>query len=75
VATGRGIEEQDLPVGLSAAVTTQQQREKPRSLAQMEAAYIAELLAVTGGNKTECARLLGISRKNLYEKIARYELE
>ena len=75
VATGRWIEEQDLPAGLSAAVTAQQQREKPRSLAEMEAAYISELLAVTGGNKTECARILGISRKNLYEKIARYELE
>jgi transcriptional regulator with PAS, ATPase and Fis domain len=75
VATGRLIEEQDLPAGLSAAVTAQQQREKPRSLAEMEAAYIAELLAATGGNKTECARILGISRKNLYEKIARYELE
>lgn len=75
VATGRWIDEQDLPVGLSAAVTAQQQREKPRSLAEMEAAYISELLAATGGNKTECARILGISRKNLYEKIARYELE
>jgi DNA-binding NtrC family response regulator len=41
----------------------------------MEAAYISELLVATGGNKTECARILGISRKNLYEKIARYELE
>ena len=75
VATGRWIEEQDLSAGLSAAVTAQQQREKPRSLAEMEAAYISELLAATGGNKTECARILGISRKNLYEKIARYELE
>lgn len=75
VAAGRWIEEQDLPAGLSAAVTAQQQREKPRSLAEMEAAYISELLAATGGNKTECARILGISRKNLYEKIARYELE
>ena len=75
VATGRWIEEQDLPSGLSAAVAAQQQREKPRSLAEMEAAYISELLAATGGNKTECARILGISRKNLYEKIARYELE
>jgi two-component system, NtrC family, response regulator AtoC len=75
VATGRWIDEQDLPAGLSAAVTAQQQREKPRSLAEMEAAYISELLAATGGNKTECARILGISRKNLYEKIARYEIE
>ena len=75
VANGRWIEEQDLPVGLSAAVAAQRQREKPPSLAEMEAAYISELLVTTGGNKTECARILGISRKNLYEKIARYELE
>lgn len=75
VATGRMIDEQDLPSGLSAAVRAQKQREKPRSLAEMEAAYISEMLSSTGGNKTECARILGISRKNLYEKIARYELE
>ena len=31
-----------------------------------------KILDATGGNKTECARILGISRKNLYEKIARY---
>ena len=74
VAGGRSIEERDLPVGLSAAVTAQQQKKKPPSLAEMEAAYIAEVLAATKGNKTECARILGISRKNLYEKIARYEL-
>ena len=74
VASGRTIEEQDLPAGLSAAVVAQRQKEKPPSLAEMEATYIAEVLAATRGNKTECARILGISRKNLYEKIARYEL-
>jgi DNA-binding NtrC family response regulator len=74
VATGRSIEEHDLPVGLKAAVSAQQRKEKPQSLAELEAAYIAEILTATGGNKTECARILGISRKNLYEKIARYEL-
>ena len=74
VAGGRSIEERDLPVGLSAAVAAQRQKEKPPSLAEMEAAYIAEVLAATSGNKTESARILGISRKNLYEKIARYEL-
>ena len=74
VATGRTIEEHDLPAGLSAAVAAQRQREQPPSLAEMEASYIAEVLAATRGNKTECARILGISRKNLYEKIARYEL-
>ena len=74
VASGRSIEEDDLPAGLSAAVAVQRQREQPPSLAQMEASYIAEILAATRGNKTQCARILGISRKNLYEKIARYEL-
>ena len=74
VATGRTIDEHDLPAGLSAAVVAQRQREQPPSLAEMEASYIAEVLAATRGNKTECARILGISRKNLYEKIARYEL-
>jgi two-component system response regulator AtoC len=74
VATRESIEEQDLPAGVTAAVTAQRQKEKPLSLAQMEAAYIAQMLAATRGNKTECARILGISRKNLYEKIARYEL-
>lgn len=74
VATGKAIEEHDLASGVSAAVNAQRQKEKPLSLAQMEAAYISEILAATKGNKTECARILGISRKNLYEKIARYEL-
>ena len=74
VATGKAIEEQDLPPGVSAAMNAQRQKEQPLSLAQMEAAYIAQMLAATRGNKTECARILGISRKNLYEKIARYDL-
>lgn len=74
VATGKSIEESDLPSGVIAAVTAQRQKEQPLSLAQMEAAYISQMLAATNGNKTECARILGISRKNLYEKIARYEL-
>jgi DNA-binding NtrC family response regulator len=74
VATGKKLEEHDLPVGLSAAVSVQQRKTRPQSLAQLEAAYISEILAATGGNKTECARILGISRKNLYEKIARYKL-
>jgi DNA-binding NtrC family response regulator len=74
VAGGRSIEASDFPGGLSAAVVAQRQREQPPSLAEMEASYIAEILAATRGNKTACARILGISRKNLYEKIARYEL-
>ena len=74
VANGKSIETENLPAGLSAAVKAQERKQRPQSLAQLEAAYISEVLAATRGNKTECARILGISRKNLYEKIARYEL-
>lgn len=72
VANGKRVEENDLPGGLSAAVSAQRRREQPQSLAQLEAAYISEILGLTRGNKTQCARILGISRKNLYEKLARY---
>jgi len=74
VASGKKVEERDLPAGLSSAVNSQQRKSKPLSLAQLEADYIKQILVATGGNKTECARILGISRKNLYEKIARYKL-
>lgn len=74
VANGKSVDEPELPAGLKAAVSAQQRKDQPLSLAQLEAAYISEMLAATGGNKTECARILGISRKNLYEKIARYHL-
>ena len=75
VANGKRVEAMDLPAGLSAAVSAQERKAKPQSLAQVEADYIAATLVATGGNKAECARILGISRKNLYEKIARYRLK
>ena len=74
VATGKRVEDEDLPAGLSAAVSAQERKAKPQSLAELEADYIAEMLVATEGNKAECARILGISRKNLYEKIARYKI-
>lgn len=75
VAAGPMLKESDLPASIKDSVKARRERAAPLSLAQLEAAYIAEMLEATKGNKTECARLLGISRKNLYEKIARYELE
>lgn len=71
VSTGKQIELTDLPESIRAAVRVQRQRDKPQSLAEVEAEYVAEILAFTRGNKTEAARILGISRKNLYEKLAR----
>ena len=74
VARGAQIEPNDFPASVSDAVLARRDREAPLTLAQLEASYIAKMLKTTKGNKTECARLLGISRKNLYEKIARYGL-
>jgi two-component system, NtrC family, response regulator AtoC len=74
LARGSQLEAEDLPASVKDAVKAKREREAPLTLAQLEAAYIAQMLETTKGNKTECARLLGISRKNLYEKIARYGL-
>jgi len=40
-----------------------------RSLAEVEAEHIRNVLADVGGNKTEAAKILGIDRKTLREKL------
>jgi DNA-binding NtrC family response regulator len=74
VAAGKWIEDGELPAGLRVAAKERQLQQKPLSLAELEASHIREVLAGTRGNKAECARILGISRKNLYEKLARYKI-
>lgn len=71
VASGERIEASDLPEPIRLAVRVQRRRALPLTLAEVEAEYVAEMLAAAKGNKTEAARKLGISRKNLYEKLAR----
>ena len=70
VADGKAVEEAHLPDVLRASAG---QRRKGgalrRTLAELEADYIAETLEAARGNKSEAARILGISRKNLYEKL------
>jgi transcriptional regulator with PAS, ATPase and Fis domain len=41
----------------------------PQAIAELEGRAIREALAVTGGNKLAAARLLGIARATLYEKL------
>jgi DNA-binding NtrC family response regulator len=41
------------------------------SLRQVEELYIEEVLASTGGNKVQAARVLGIDRKTLYRRAER----
>jgi len=71
VSTGSQIRVENLPESIKAAVSVQRRRENPRSLSEVEAEYVDEILASTGGNKTDAAGILGISRKNLYERLAR----
>jgi DNA-binding NtrC family response regulator len=41
----------------------------------MERDYIKKVLYHTAGNKSEAAKILGISRSTLFEKIRRYEMD
>ena len=72
VSDGWSITAADLPETVRTAARAQARQRKRPTLAELEAEYIVETLEATRGNKSEAARLLGISRKNLYEKLARY---
>jgi transcriptional regulator with PAS, ATPase and Fis domain len=65
------IDEVDLPEPLRVSVAAQERGNRRQTLAELEEQYVKETLVATGGNKTEAARVLGISRKNLYERLAR----
>ncbi|MBN2530761.1 MAG: sigma 54-interacting transcriptional regulator [Deltaproteobacteria bacterium] len=41
---------------------------------ELEAAYIQSMLAKSGGNKTECARIMGIHKATLFRKIKKLGL-
>ena len=45
------------------------------SLSQMEKRHIADVLEKTGGNKSQAAKLLDISRDTLYQKIKQFGLD
>jgi DNA-binding NtrC family response regulator len=44
-----------------------------RTLAEVEREHIRNVLALAGGNKTQAARILGIDRKTLRQKLKRLE--
>ncbi len=46
-----------------------------KSLEELEREHIIQALKVTDGNRSKTARLLGIDRKTLYDKIKRYQIE
>ena len=56
--------------GTPAAHAAQPLRPLPQLIAELERSSIRSALEATGGNKVSAARLLGISRATLYEKLA-----
>ncbi|MCL5038733.1 MAG: sigma-54 dependent transcriptional regulator [Firmicutes bacterium] len=46
-------------------------RRPAMSLEELERTYINEILTSTGGNKSQAAKILGISLRNLYRKLGR----
>src|SRR5258707_1503533 len=73
VSVGAEIEAADLPESMRVAAARRERKAQRPTLAEVESEYIRETLTATKGNKTEAARILNISRKNLYERLAREE--
>ncbi len=67
------IDVPDLPPSMRFAVARDNRLD--RTLAEVEAEYIRNVLAGVGGNKTQAAEILGIDRKTLREKLKSLELE
>jgi two-component system, NtrC family, response regulator HydG len=61
----------DLPAPMRFTATRQQ--DLTRTLAQVEAEYIRNVLASVGGAKTKAAEILGVDRKTLREKLRKLD--
>jgi transcriptional regulator with PAS, ATPase and Fis domain len=68
-AAGLGVQE-ILPQSLDAPVL----RPLPEAVSELEKQMIRAALDSTSGNKASAARLLGISRATLYQKLAEYKM-
>ena len=51
------------------------QAQRPLTMAEVEREHIVHVLALTGGNRSKAASLMGLDRKTLYNKIKKYGLE
>ena len=71
LSRGEVIFPADLPASMSVSrkAVLSGFADRSRTLAEVESAYIDEVLAQTGGNKSAAARILGIHRKTLHEKL------
>ncbi len=75
-STSAEIQARDLPstlqAGASLAAGLEEAEGSALSFDRSERQLIAKALEETGGNKTQAADLLGISRRTLYRKLIRY---
>jgi two-component system response regulator HydG len=81
LSPGEYISERDLPanIGQQARENGQKtgpgvQTEENSSLDDVEKTAVSRALTRAGGNKSEAARLLGITRRTLYNKLEKYGL-
>ena len=77
MARGETLERSDIPdyVLDSPSVAWGSTRDKRPSLAEVEKSYIERVLTDVGGNQTRAAEILGISRKSLWQRRRRHEIE
>ncbi|POT55332.1 two-component system response regulator ZraR [Citrobacter amalonaticus] len=68
---GEYISERELPLAMANAAIPQMQEAAIQPLVEVEKEVILAALEKTGGNKTEAARQLGITRKTLLAKLLR----
>jgi transcriptional regulator with PAS, ATPase and Fis domain/CBS domain-containing protein len=68
---GRSLSSADLPPKLFRKENVKEPRELSETLFEAEQKAVNEALLYTNGNKSKAAKLLGISRTALYEKIAK----
>jgi transcriptional regulator of acetoin/glycerol metabolism len=72
VATGSIIQLADM--GLTRSAVAPAATREPGTLEEMERRHIAEVLTHTGGNVSQAARVLGIDRVTLYNKMRKYQI-
>ncbi|GAB6192830.1 sigma-54-dependent transcriptional regulator [Desulfocastanea catecholica] len=76
LSRGPEITPADLPTELNQhAIQQESDLNLSQQLATVEKNCLKKALSHSGGNRTEAARLLGISRKNLWEKLKSYGLQ
>ena len=63
------------PAATAGAASAAAPREETLTLAEVEARHVARVLASTGGNKQQAARVLGVDRTTLQRMLKRHGLE